>query len=96
MTMTEQEHADLLAAYNASQDQLASDRQALEDQTATDIAAACAATYDVTGLINEFERILGLAIADSRHRNALSSTIGVLKLLNNVTAPVPVEPEPEV
>ena len=96
MTMTEQEHADLLAAYNASQDQLAADRQALEDQTATDIATACAATCDMTTLVAELERILGLAIVDSRHRSVLDSTIKLAKLLNNVTAPVPVEPEPEV
>lgn len=93
MTMTEQKQQDMLDAYNASQTQLEADRQALEDQTALDIAAACTMTCDMPALITELERILGLAIPDSMHRKVLASTIGVTKLLNNVAAP---EPDPEV
>ncbi|MEW4468996.1 hypothetical protein AB1K62_14310 [Parasphingorhabdus sp. JC815] len=95
MTMTPQEHQDLLDAYNASQGQLEADRQALEDKTATDIAATCAA-FDVTGLIAALEAVDAMCLATGKHKQVLSSTIGVAKLLNNVTAPVPVEPEPEV
>lgn len=92
--MTEQEQADLLASYNTAQDQLITDRQALENQTAGDIAAACTA-YDMTNLLGELDRILNLAVSDSVYRNMLGSTISVAHHLNNVTAPAPVEPDPE-